>query len=138
MVSIYSKTEPENLLAIIQEFQDINKERINLTPAGECIQAACKKLKNNVSFKAHRHNPLKRETTMTQEAWVIIAGSIKAVFYDLDDSIICEKILKAGDCAVVFRAGHSFEVLEDNTLLYEFKNGPYYGVELDKKFINEN
>ena len=44
----------------------------------------------------------------------------------------------AGDCVVVFKAGHEFTVLEDNTIIYEFKNGPYYGVEADKTFIKEH
>ena len=45
--------------------------------------------------------------------------------------------LGAGDCVVVFKAGHGFEVLEDNTILYEFKNGPYFGVEIDKTYIGD-
>ena len=43
--------------------------------------------------------------------------------------------MSSGDCIVSMSAGHSFEVLEDDTLLYEFKNGPYYGTEKDKEFI---
>ena len=33
--------------------------------------------------------------------------------------------------------GHTFEILEDDTIICEQKNGPYYGQELDKKFIND-
>jgi dTDP-4-dehydrorhamnose 3,5-epimerase-like enzyme len=91
-----------------------------------------------MSFKPHKHKELIRETNRTQEAWVILSGKIRAKFYDLDDSLILETVLMEGDCAIVFRAGHGFEVLEDNTILYEFKTGPYYGVEADKTFINES
>ena len=45
--------------------------------------------------------------------------------------------LKKGDMAIVYKAGHSFNVLEDNTVLYEFKNGPYYGKLKDKTMINK-
>ena len=38
---------------------------------------------------------------------------------------------------MVFSAGHGFEVIEDNTILYEVKNGPYYGQIKDKTFIDE-
>ena len=55
----------------------------------------------------------------------------------IDDKIILRTEMSAGDCVVVFKAGHSFEVLEDNTIIYEFKNGPYYGVKADKTFIIE-
>ena len=55
----------------------------------------------------------------------------------MDNSLIVETVLSAGDCVVVFKAGHAFEVLEDDTILYEFKTGPYYGVEKDKEIIDE-
>ena len=57
------------------------------------------------------------------------------MFYDLDNSLALEVVLGAGDCAVVYNAGHGFEVLEEDTILYEFKTGPYYGAEADKTHI---
>ena len=73
----------------------------------------------------------------TQEAWIVLKGNVLATFWDIDDKVILETTLKSGDCAVVFRAGHSFEVLEKDTMLYEIKTGPYYGVEKDKTFISQ-
>jgi len=46
-------------------------------------------------------------------------------------------ILEDGDCLVLFRGGHSLEVLDKNTIMYEFKTGPYFGFEKDKETINE-
>jgi mannose-6-phosphate isomerase-like protein (cupin superfamily) len=69
------------------------------------------------------------------DRWIILEGRIRAFFYDIDNSLIYETDLIAGDCAVVFKAGHSFEVTLDNTVLYEVKNGPYYGQQKDKIFI---
>ena len=66
-----------------------------------------------------------------------LSGKVRATFYDLDDSLILSTELSAGDCAIVFKAGHGFEVLEDDTTIYEFKTGPYFGVEADKTFIKE-
>ena len=48
---------------------------------------------------------------------------------------VLKTILNEGDCAVVFHAGHGFSVLEEGTILYEVKNGPYYGQLKDKSFI---
>jgi hypothetical protein len=40
--------------------------------------------------------------------------------------------LLSGSCMIFFSGGHALKVLEDNTLFYEFKNGPYYGHDTDK------
>jgi hypothetical protein len=85
-------------------------------------------------------------TNMTQEDknWLedlmkpitaLFKGKIKAILYDIDDSIICEEILESGDCSITFCAGHNYESLEDGSLVYEFKTGPYFGQEKDKVFI---
>ena len=135
---VYSKVQSDCLLFSVVKMENIGRDRVDLSPEQEPLQVACKKINSGVKFKAHKHNPLHRQTEITQEAWVFLRGKVKAKFYDLDDSLIDERILQAGDCAVVFRAGHAFEVLEDDTLLYEFKNGPYFGVEKDKTFLDED
>ena len=56
-------------------------------------------------------------------------------FYDLNDKIVKKILLNDGDCVIIYSGGHSLSILEDDTILYEFKNGPYYGPEKDKKFI---
>lgn len=132
---VYSKVDPSVLLLSITRGKDIHHEREDISPETEPLQVSCKKIKKGANFKPHKHNVLERHTTLTQESWVFIKGRVEASFYDINDEIILVTELEAGDCAVVFRAGHSFKVLEDDTILYEFKNGPYYGVEADKQFI---
>ena len=135
MKRIFSNINQEELLLVINKKEDIDNNRKDLCPDGQFLQISTKVLSCGTKFKPHKHLYLERNTNITQEAWIILSGKIKATFYDLDDSIILEEILTLGDCAVVFSAGHSFEVLEDNTILYEVKNGPYYGIEKDKIFI---
>ena len=136
MSMYYSKKDPDILLLSISRKEDISSDRKDLSPESEFLQCSSKLLSKGISFKPHKHNTLHRETTKTQEAWVFLSGSVLAKFYDVDDSLYLETKLSAGDCAVVFNAGHSFEVLEDDTIIYEFKTGPYYGVEADKTFIS--
>ena len=62
-------------------------------------------------------------------------GNLKATLYDIDNEIIAEPILEAGDCTITFHGGHNYLALEDDTLVYEFKTGPYFGQKKDKKFI---
>lgn len=138
MKSFFSKIDQNVLLYVVNEYESINQKRRDLSPESECLQASCKRLKKEDSFKPHKHLPLERKTTQTQEAWVVLDGKIHAKFYDLDDTLYSDHILKSGDCVVAFNAGHCFEVLEDNTVLYEFKNGPYYGIVKDKQDILES
>ena len=135
---IFSKHKEDLLLLAINRYEEISSNRNDICPEGEYLQISTKKLPKNTTFKPHKHNKLNRTTEITQEAWIIFEGKILASFWDIDDTIIYETILKKGDCAVVFKAGHSFKVLEENTILYEVKSGPYFGVEKDKTFIGEN
>ena len=43
-------------------------------------------------------------------------------------------ILNAGDSSFTLEGGHTYEILEDDTLVYEYKTGPYEGQEKDKVF----
>jgi len=36
---------------------------------------------------------------------------------------------------MTFEGGHTYEILEENTSIYEFKTGPYNGRENDKQFF---
>ena len=49
--------------------------------------------------------------------------------------IIHTSKLKKGDVAILYRGGHSFKVIEENTVFYEIKNGPYIGSKFDKENI---
>ena len=93
------------------------------------------KMSEGRTFRPHKHIGMDRKTTITQESWVIINGSVKAILYDLDDTIIAEEILNIGDISITFRGGHNYEILDDDTLVYEYKTGPYKGQKLDKVFI---
>tara|TARA_B100001287_G_C22669354_1_gene524516 strand:- start:486 stop:911 length:426 start_codon:yes stop_codon:yes gene_type:complete len=138
MERFFSKVDKNIILYSLQRKNLIKNSRDDLSPDGECLQVSSKKLKAGQVFKPHRHLPISRNTLKTQETWIILDGEIRAVFYDIDNSVYREEILKSGDCVVCYNAGHGFEVIEDNTILYEVKNGPYYGLKKDKEGINED
>jgi len=134
MEKIYSKIQPETLLHIIYRLSDVNG-RTNVVPDNEFLQLASIQMKKGQTFKAHKHLVYNKITDIAQESWVVIKGSVKCILYDLDDTIIAEPIIKQGDCSLTFRGGHNYLILEDNTIVYEYKTGPYLGQELDKTFI---
>jgi hypothetical protein len=134
MEKIYSKVDPKVLLHLINRLNEI-EGRTDVAPEEEFLQLATLKMSKNQTFKPHKHISLVKETNIAQESWVVIKGSVKCIFYDLDDTIIAEPILYPGDCSMTFRGGHNYLILEEDTIVYEYKTGPYLGQEFDKKFI---
>lgn len=145
MKKIYSKINPNKLLHIINKFEDIDclstadkLARNNVAPDDQFLQLATLKMDKGKTFKAHKHiykdSP---KQCIAQESWVILRGSVKAILYDLDDSIIDECILNQGDCSMTFEGGHNYEIQEDDTIVYEYKTGPYLGIEMDKTFLGD-
>ena len=136
MEKIYSKVDPNKLLHIIQRVNDIKESRVDLIPAEQFIQCSTLKMKKGKTFKPHKHIWKNRKRDIiAQESWIVIRGSVKCIFYDLDDQIIATPILNSGDASFTLQGGHNYEILDDDTIVYEYKTGPYEGQELDKTFI---
>jgi hypothetical protein len=140
MEIIYSKVEKGKILHIIHRLSDIinqNEFRKDIIPPDNFIQCSSLKMPTDKTFKPHKHIFKKRtyENQIAQESWVVIKGAVKCIFYDLDDTIIAEPILYAGDASFTLGGGHNYLVLQDDTIVYEYKTGPYEGQQLDKIFI---
>ena len=136
MEKIYSKIQPDKLLHIIIRKEDMKPGREDIVDAENFIQCSMLNLEKDKTFKPHRHIWKERtRNVIAQESWVVIQGSVKCIFYDLDDTLLAEPILNVGDSSYTLEGGHNYLILEDNTLVYEYKTGPYEGQEFDKKFI---
>ena len=135
MKKIYSKVDPTKLISSFVSLEDIGSYRTDISPDSEFLQVSARNLNDKVFVKAHKHKPVIRETTITQEAWIIIKGKIKAMIYDIDKNFLEEVIITEGGCIVLYNGGHSLTSLENNTIFYEIKTGPYYGYENDKEDI---
>ena len=135
MEKIFSKVNPSKLLHMINCRSNITANRCDISPPKEFLQVSCFSLPKDKTFKAHYHVPLERHTTITQESWIVIQGKIKAILYDLDNTIIAELVLEPGDCSITFYGGHNYICMEEDTLVYEYKTGPYMGQAKDKEFI---
>lgn len=137
MEKIYSKVEPDKLLHIINRLSEI-EGRTEMVPENNFIQCATLKMEKDKTFKPHKHIEKHRvhEKQIAQESWVVIKGSVKCIFYDIDDTIIAEPILYPGDASFTLYGGHTYLILEDDTIVYEYKTGPYEGQALDKTFLD--
>ena len=138
MKKIYSKVEPNKLLHIIVRKDDLVKGRTEVVSEEHFIQCALLNMEKDKTFKPHKHIWKNRKRdVIAQESWIVVQGKVKCTFFDIDDNIIEEPILEPGDASFTLEGGHTYTILEDDTLVYEYKTGPYEGQELDKVFIGD-
>jgi cupin fold WbuC family metalloprotein len=137
MEKIYSKVSPETLLHIIVRKEDITSGRQDIVSEENFIQCSILNMEEGKTFRPHKHIWKQRtRDVIAQESWIVVQGSVRCIFYDLDDTIVAEPVLKVGDASFTLQGGHNYFILEDNTLVYEYKTGPYEGQALDKTFID--
>jgi len=135
METIYSKVN-SNLLHIIVRKTDLKPGRTEVVPESNFIQCALLNMPNGKTFQPHKHIWKERtRNVIAQESWIVIQGSVRCILYDIDDTIIATPTLYPGDASFTLQGGHTYEILEDDTLVYEYKTGPYEGQKLDKQFI---
>ena len=142
MEIIYSKIEKGKILHIIKRLSEIEQQdvdRTDIVDAENFIQCSALNIKKGKTFKPHKHIYKQRthENQIAQESWIVIRGSVKCIFYDVDDAIIAEPILHVGDASFTLAGGHNYLILEDDTIVYEYKTGPYEGQKLDKVFLKD-
>ena len=116
---------------------DIKAGREDVSSTDQFLQLALLKLPQGKTFKPHRHRweTAKAQYIIPQESWVVISGNVEVTLYDLDNTVLHVDVLTPGDISITYEGGHNYEILSEDSLVYEFKTGPYYGQEIDKTFI---
>ena len=139
MIKIYSKVDGDKLLHIINRYDEI-VGRKDVAPEDQFIQLATLRMEKGKTFRPHKHiwKLSSSPEVIAQESWVVIKGSVRVLMYDIDDTFIREEVIKQGDCSMTFQGGHTYEILEDDTVVYEYKTGPYTGQKNDKVFITDH
>ena len=85
-------------------------------------------------LRSHTHKIYDRTANRTCETMYVIAGKARIKILNEKEKVIATRTLKTNDIYVSLWGGHSFDVLEHGTRIFEAKNGPYFGVEKDKIF----
>ena len=136
MEKIYSKVEPSKLLHIINRLSEI-KGRTEVIPEDNFIQCATLKMSKDKTFPAHKHIIKDRHypEQIAQESWILIKGKVRCFLYEIDDKLLATPILTPGDVSFTLYGGHTYKILTEDTIVYEYKTGPYEGQKLDKTFI---
>ena len=142
MKKVYSKKDPKRLLHMVFNENDFSNIEIggrkDIVDEKEFIQLSALKMRKNKTFRPHKHIWKSGEKkVIAQESWVVIKGQVECVFSDTDGTFLANPILNPGDCSITLGGGHTYKILEEDTLVYEFKTGPYKGVKKDKVFLDE-
>lgn len=136
MHKIYSRLDTNKLLHLINRCDEI-VGRTDVAPADQFLQLATLRMERGKTFRPHQHiwKPCPTSECIAQESWVVIRGSVEVSCYDTDGTLLETVVLEAGDCSMTFEGGHNYLILEDDTIVYEYKTGPYQGQAQDKVFL---
>ena len=135
---IYSRQDPTKLLHITCDTAQMSGSRCDIVEEEQFLQLAILKHNEGCTFAAHKH--IFKEVpsqAIAQESWYVVRGSVQAILYDIDDTELVNETLKEGMLSITLHGGHNYKILEDDTLVLEYKTGPYYGQKLDKVFIHD-
>ena len=103
------------------------------TPDNFSQQVAHMRHDKGKKIEAHVHNLVPRQVLYTQEVLFIRRGRVKVNLYSSSREYITSPELTTGDVILLCGGGHSFEMLEDTSMI-EVKQGPYAGVNDKERF----
>ena len=99
----------------------------------EVIQVGTWQYDSGKQLMKHIHNEVERTIVRTNEVLYVVSGKVKAFIYDLEEKLVEELVVDAGDTLILLDCGHGYEIMDDGTKVIEIKNGPYLGAETDRK-----
>ncbi|KAF5038306.1 hypothetical protein DSECCO2_555620 [anaerobic digester metagenome] len=123
-------------LAMVLRPDDFKPGLSFFTDDSDFIQLGSWRYAAGTRLAAHNHNTVARESVRTQEAVVVLRGRLRAAVYAEGDALLGSLEAGPGDVMVFFAGGHGYEILEDDTLVIEVKNGPYPGPEADRRRLS--
>jgi len=96
------------------------------TPPNFSQQVAYMNHPKGKRIEPHIHNLVVRQVLYTQEVLLIRKGKVRVNLYSSTRKFLLSRDLEAGDLILLCGGGHSFEMLEDTSMI-EIKQGPYAG-----------
>lgn len=135
-MDIYSKIKKNKLLHIFFKFNK-NISRADLSPKKEFLQASVIRFKKKKIIKSHYHlnHKVFKKKRPIQESWIVIKGKAKITFFDTNKKKLKTFLMEPGDISISFGGGHKLEILKTNSIIYEFKTGPYKGSSKDLNYF---
>ena len=115
---------------------DFNEPGLHFfTPSNFSQQVAVMRHPQGKKLDPHVHNLITRQVLYTQEVLLIRKGRLKVTLFNSQCKRLRSVELTDGDLILLCGGGHSFEMLEETSMV-EVKQGPYAG-ENDKTRFEE-
>jgi hypothetical protein len=138
MERFYSENGTLNhVICLISDLSNSEHARINLCPDEAMLQLGLiRSGPRNYAAHFHLDRHFQNLKIRAQESWVVVRGSVEVTLFDESHNVQAIRVLNAGDVTLTLFGGHGYKILSDDTLVYEFKSGPYEGPEVDKRQIS--
>lgn len=127
--------DSQNLYAIVVRSDQVQEGLRFYTPDSSFVQLGTWKYQKGKILSPHAHRICPRASNITQEFVFVKQGMMRMDIYDTADKLFKSVTLNQGDFALIYQGGHGYEILENGTEVVEVKNGPYPGLEADKRVI---
>lgn len=106
-----------------------------VTANEDSLQVGVNHYEAGAVIRPHVHLPLRRSVMAAVEVLVIESGACELTLFDSRHKPFHQTVLQTGDTVFLRRGGHGLKVL-DRCRIIEVKQGPYFGPESDKAFID--
>ena len=120
------------ILSIVCKEEDWVEGLNFITPDELFVQVGLWWYQKGTKLASHIHKDFDRVASRTQEMTYVKKGAMRVLLFDENQNYLEDFILTEGDLAVFAYGGHGYEILDDNTMVIESKNGPFVDVETDK------
>ena len=122
------------LYAFVCSLNDVSKGLEFLSDDTDFIQLGTWNYEKNFSTVPHYHLEHDKPSNLTQEVVLVHKGSVKCRLFTKEGNYVDEVDINEGELIVQIYGVHEYIMNEDSIVL-EIKNGPYYGPEIDRKRI---
>lgn len=102
-----------------------------LTEDENYIQLGIWNYKKDTILPAHYHTEFSRESFKTNEVVYVVKGNIECNLYTENGDLIKKVTINEQELIVQFNGAHEYIINEDS-LIIETKNGPYFGPDIDR------
>lgn len=71
--------------------------------------------------------------SISNEFHFVVTGKAVVSLFNYSKQLVTKIMLVPGMFCLLFNGGHGYEIIKDDTIIVEVKNGAFQGVEIDKE-----
>jgi hypothetical protein len=125
--------DKDMLIAIVGSMEDAGWGSTFITENSLSMQLGVMR-KNKGDIQNHIHKVRNRQTkSISNEFHYVVRGKVLVRLYGYQRNLISKVMLTPQMYCMLFNGGHGFEIVKDDTLMFECKLGNYTNVEEDKE-----